>query len=737
MKEQTDKYSYAMEPFRPEDQPLGRSDLGGLSATAPLIDIGALAGLILRKWWIVLGGALVLGVLAAVYMMGKPDIFGSSAVVYVGQETERVLQIQAVTPDDFREMEELMTVEHSLASASVLLRVIEKNGLRDDPTFMGLDDDGKAYSDNMLVNFLGSRVQATLRRGTRLIDVHVEDTDAERARRIARSVVDEFMNMNYEQRLQATRRATESLVEESERLKERLEDSERDLQVYRQKHPDLPLENDDGIVVAKLRKLNDDLSVAKAERLRLATDVEQLEDIDRTNPEAILSLGTVAQKEEIVELQKAIDQKEAEFAKVQKRYGYKHPTYISLESELIELQLALHDNALAAGENMRKRHEAAIENEEKLAAAVESQNELLLGLNDSLMAMRALEREVESDRELYDAVQRRLKETHVTEGIQESHLRLVEEPMVADFPFKPRKKVIVALAFVFGGIMGVGLIFVLNLLDGSLRTVGQVERALGIPGLTTIPDGDFDDLSDAIAIRRDPNSRIAEAFRMLRTSLSFTGLQGPSRSVLFTSAGPDEGKSFSAMNYAVALASQGYRTLLIDADLRRPSLCKALLKEVESVGLSDHLSGTIEPGDACYSTDFENLYFLPSGTATANPAELLGDERFPRLLAEAYRWFDRIIIDSSPVGVVSDPVSIANCVQSVCLVVRAGKTQRKAAVKSCRFLQRAGAPLAGFVLNGSKDEQIQSYHAYQTQTQTQTVPRVVQPEPALAIYGNS
>lgn len=700
--------------------------------TAPAIDIGALAGMIFKKWWIVLGGALAIGVLALLYLMGKPPIYGSSAVVYVGQETERVLQIQAVTPDDFREMEELMTVEHSLASASVLLRVIEKNGLQTDPTFMGLNDDGNAYSDNMLVNFLGSRVQATLRRGTRLIDVHVEDTNAERARRIARSVVDEFMDMNYEQRLQATRRATESLVEESERLKERLEESERKLQLFRQEHPDLPLENDDGIVVAKLRKLNDDLSAAKAERLRLATDVEQLEKADLKDAETILRLGTVAQKEEIVELQKAIDQKEAEFARIEKRYGYKHPTYISIESELAELHLALHDNALAAGENMRKRYEAAVENEGKLAAAVGSQNNLLLGLNDSLMAMRALEREVESDRELYEAVQRRIKETHVTEGIQESHLRLVEEPMVADFPFKPRKKVIMGLALVFGGLIGTGVIVLMSLLDGSLRTVGQVERVLGIPGLTTIPTGEFGGLSEAIAIRQDSNSRVSEAFRMLRTSLSFTGLQGPSRSVLFTSASSNEGKSFCAMNYAVALASQGYRTLLIDADLRRPSLCKALLGEVESVGLSDHLSGTIEPGDACYSTDFENLYFLPAGTATSNPAELIGDERFPRLIAEAYRWFDRIIIDSSPVGVVSDAVSIANSVQSVCFVVRSGKTHRKAAVKACRFLQRAGVPLAGFVLNGARDEPINAYQTYQAQTASP----VVKHEPALAIYGN-
>jgi succinoglycan biosynthesis transport protein ExoP len=728
MKSLPDSYSYSTEPQRPSLQP--PVDTGAPESMLPVIDLGAMASLIVRKWWVVAISAILAAAAAAAYLVKQPDIYESHAVVYVGQESDRVLQIQAVSPGDFREMEELMTVEQSLASSSVLLRVVEANGLREDASFAPMDETGRPYSDNLLVQILGSRVQASLRRGTRLIDVFVEDTDPQRAQRIARSVVEEFTSMSYEQSLQATRRAKESLLDESTRLRERLEQSEQKLQSYRQQNPDLPLGNNESIVLAKLKKLNDDLSGSKSERLRLETDVEQLDRIDVRTPEAILRLGTVAEKDEIVELQKSINQKEAEFAKIQQRYAFKHPTYISIDTELSELREALRQNALAAGETIRKRYEAAKENEQKLFTAVESQNEQLLGLDDSLMGLRSLQRDVDSDRELFDAVQHRLKETSVSEGILESHLRLAEEPMVADFPMKPRKKLVLAMAFVLGCGIGAGLILLLDFLDSSVRTAGQVERALGVPALATIPETDSGGLEKGIAIRRDPNSRTAEAFRMLRTSLSFTGLQGPARSVLFTSAMPDEGKSFSALNYAAALASQGYRTLLIDADLRRPSLCKALLHEVESVGLSDHLSGTIDPGDACYSTEFENLFFLPSGKASPNPAELLGDERFPQLLAEAYRWFDRIIIDSSPVGVVSDAISVANCVQSVCLVVRAGKTPRKEALKACRYLQRSGAPLAGFVLNGCEDSpRFQGYY-------TETMPQAVPQQPALAAYGN-
>jgi polysaccharide biosynthesis transport protein len=231
-----------------------------------------------------------------------------------------------------------------------------------------------------------------------------------------------------------------------------------------------------------------------------------------------------------------------------------------------------------------------------------------------------------------------------------------------------------------------------------------MEKISGLPALTSIPDSKRKDLEKVSVLISDPGSYEAEAFRSLRTALSFLGPEKERKTTLFTSANPAEGKTYCSFNYAVALAQTGLRTLLIDADLRRPNLSKLVPSEAKAHGLTTCLAqgatiGDCSIADCSRQTSIENLFILPAGGRASKPAELLASCNFANLLNEAALHFDRIVLDSAPINAVSDTQLIAKEVDSVCFVVRARKTPQRAIVRACTLLAQAGSHPDGIVFN--------------------------------------
>jgi polysaccharide biosynthesis transport protein len=354
-----------------------------------------------------------------------------------------------------------------------------------------------------------------------------------------------------------------------------------------------------------------------------------------------------------------------------------------------------------------KQYDAASEGEAKLQKSLKEQEQKAMELNRIAIPYNVLQRDVESDRALYESVTLRLKETYVTEGIDNAPFRVIEEPLVASSPSKPRKKFILALALILGMVVGVGTVAGRDAIDGSLRTVDEAESYLQLPALASIPDRK--DTTGRVSFKKSdghslvlvdsPASPEAEAFRTLRTSISLLGKESEFRSFLFTSAIPSEGKTFVALNFALSLAQQGLETVIIDADLREPRVKTALLGKGEDLGLTDLLSGQIDLHDAVRATQHDNLIVLPAGRRAPDPAKLLGNKQFEDVVASLLREFDRVVIDSPPVNAVSDALLVAASADATCLVVRAGKTPKRAIRRALNQLQVAHASLAGFVFN--------------------------------------
>ncbi|HQZ28852.1 MAG TPA: polysaccharide biosynthesis tyrosine autokinase, partial [Verrucomicrobiales bacterium] len=343
-----------------------------------------------------------------------------------------------------------------------------------------------------------------------------------------------------------------------------------------------------------------------------------------------------------------------------------------------------------------KGYHRAVDHEKKLRETVQEQKLKLIEVDGVMKEFRTLARSVEAASSTYERLLDRINDTEVTEHVDETVVRTFSEPLVSLKPVSPKKTIIVAVAGVFGSMVGLALVTLLGLLDRTLNSRKQVESTLGLSVLAEIPRA-FEknwELEDSIFVTRDPGSLVSESFRSLRTSLS---AHAP-RSVMITSPSPGEGKSFCAANLAVLQANMGYRTLLIDADFCRPRMASIFIDPIRG----KPGEGALAAQNMCQETVFKNLYLLSCGRFTSNTGEPMNSEIFAQMLNESYASFDCVIIDTSPINVVSDGLTYSRHADAVVLVVKAGETNADSARRAMRELQRMRSALVGTVLNGTQ-----------------------------------
>lgn len=685
-----------------------------------------------RAWLIAL---CTIGVvlLAGAYLVRTPKTFASRSTIMVEQQESKVVNIQDVTQDDLKALEVMKTVEQSLTTDALMLRVVKANNLASNPAFLP-QQDGQHYTEDELIRALSERITVRLRRGTRLIDITAESRDPGLAKQLAQSVVDEFVRQGFDQRIGVSQEANQFLVQEAQRLRAKLEKSERDLQDYREKNHAVSLEDKQNIVVETLKDLNAKLNDARSSRMKLESDFAQAKELAGRDPSGLLVLASVSDSPSVLEAKKRVADEEAQIASLSRRYRAEHPKFIQAQSELAQTKAELNKTILKAGESIAAAYETARVNEQKLEESLRSQEKLSFELNKIAIPYSGLAREVESDRALYESIVTRLKETDVTKTLDKSPIRIVEPARIPVKPVRPRKLLILAGSLAAGFGFGVSLALLLQALDGSLKTVDETERALNLHVIAAIPrlaSAKSGEVNWALPTVGDPYSPAAEAFRSLRTVLSLKEPTGR-QVLLFTSAAPGEGKTFSSVNCAVALAQQGHRTLLIDADLRRPSIAKVLRLNPDHPGLAEHLAGTGTLSAVVQESGIEHLSVLAAGSTVRNPGELLSAANLERLWQEPlFASFERIIFDTAPVAAVSDALTLVRHATAVCLVVRAAVTPAKIVQRAAAALTSAGAHEMTVVLNALPADSRSAYYyytaAYERPTAESATPLVRQP----------
>jgi capsular exopolysaccharide synthesis family protein len=671
------------------------------SAAETQPDAHHLMQVLLDRIWIIALCVVVASLAAAVYLRRAPRIYQATATVQVEQQEQKVMsKLEPVMQEDLKSDQVLNTIVQKLRSRPLLEQVLESNRLDLNPAFLGPLEDPPPDKE-ALVRRLDLMVKTSLRRNTRLVDVTVSGTDPALTALIANSVVGEFSSQDFDWRNNSKRTASSYLQEETTRLKTKLELSEQSLQKYREEVGSVSIQQGENSLTPKLLLYNNNLTESRAEMLRLKAVSEQINALTNRLDD-LLTLPQIATEPALVESRKAHALATATFAATQMRYKEKHPKYQQAAQQLEEARRTLTKDALRLPDTYRMAYEAAQSTAKNAEAAMKEAEQEALRLSSQAIRFNLLLREVESDRALYTSLVNRVSETSLSTDLRAEKIRIMQPAIVPRVPSSP-KVMLILVAGVMAGLMG-GLVIVFGLhsLDRSIQSVDQAEAALGVPVLNVIPrlkgiktDG------PRLVTGEESNHAGAEAFRTLRTALSMLGRAEERRTFLFTSTVPQEGKTFTSINYAASLAQQGLKTLVVDADLRRPSVEEYLTgDDGHHPGLTEYLTGQKKLDELLQTIDgHPNFFWMAAGKQAPNPAELLAQNALKDFLAEALQRFDRVVVDSAPVTAVSDTLTIAASCQTTVLVIRSHVTPRKPIQRTLQLLKKAGGNVCGVVLN--------------------------------------
>ncbi len=644
------------------------------------------------------------------YSARQSKIFRSKAVIEVTADEVSPLKFDETRPQEYKNQDALQTIVANFRSRTFLKKVVEKHGFATDPVFT---KGARDLTSDDLIDRLLRVTQVGIRKDTRLIDITGESGDPQTAQKLAQSLADEFLSTLMEQRASTSRVAVKFLMDEAENLKARLQHSEEALQAYKESHGSVSLEEKQDTVVSKLKDQNTKLTDTKAARLRLEADYRKTTEC-AGSVEQLLTITSVSEAPAVVECRQQLATAETKLSTLLPQYTEKHPKMIQARAQLQDARAALKSAVLKMPGVIRASYEAAVVTERNFEMALKDQEKAALSLNRQAIPYNVLFRDVETDRALYEAILKRLKEADIAKGVELTNVRIFEPAQLPAGPASPNRLKVTLLSILGGLALGVALSFGLHLLDHSLKTVDQAERVTGLSVIGAIPHGEkgIKSKNDIILIN-DPKSVMAEAFRSFRVSLQMVAKRKDGGVFLFTSAMSAEGKTFSAIHMAVALAQQGLNTLIIDVDLRAPKIADIFGCDPHSPGVTDTLmSGKFD--ELHYQkTGIEHLSLMPAGTRIINPAELLSGSAFGKLVNSAAARFPAIIIDSAPIHAVSDTLLLVEHVDWVCLVARAGSTSANAVQRARAQLELAGAKIAGLALNQlPKDGGVGYYYYY-------------------------
>jgi succinoglycan biosynthesis transport protein ExoP len=533
-------------------------------------------------------------------------------------------------------------------------------------------------------------------RNTRLVEIRYTSTDPVFAAEAANAVAAAYIQQSMELKLNTSKEAGDFLTERLAEQRSAVEASERALQEFKERNGAVTIaEGSSSISLQRLTDLNAALIRAKTERISKASLFNQLQSMQAAG--TIDTFPAVLSNDYIQGLKTNLAQLQRDQAQLSERYGENHPEMIKIRSAVQAAGAKLTGEIAKVVEGVNSEYRAALAQEQSLQSALNAQRAEALGQNKMSVTYSVLQREADSNRQIYESLLQQAKETGISGERRATNVRVVDHAEVPGGPISPNLRADMTFAFVAGLLLAIGLAFGTEYLDNRIKTPQELKAQLGIPFLGMVP---------TVPADKHPNPRVdngvpqnfAEAFKSVRTNVLFSSADEGMRTLVITSAGPGEGKSLVASNLGLALAQAGQRVLLIDADMRRPRVHE-IFGGAQEPGLSNVLAGNAKTNEAVRKSGTAGLWLLPAGHIPPNPAELLGSRRYADFIGSLGVHFDWVLIDTPPVMVVADSSIVSNQSSGVLFVVRADHTSRHAVRAAVEQLEAANAHLIGSVLN--------------------------------------
>jgi succinoglycan biosynthesis transport protein ExoP len=693
-------------PPRPEMA--GRDDAADWSDdSAPALDLRAVWSTVFRNRYVmiaIVAAAILLGVVSVLVM---PRIYTARASVQIDQQVAKVLGTEDTEPvvsgvdaDRF-----LQTQVDVLKSRAMAGRVAERLGLAANDKFLErmtgstVTPDPKAGTRlDRVIDTLERNLSIDMRRNSRVVGIFFTSRDPALAAEVANSFASNYIEGNIQRKFSTSAYSREFLQTQLGLAKGRLEESERTLIAYsrqaqlidataggRQAGTDGPR----SLVTANLVQLNTSYAEAEAARVQARQRWEQA----RATP--LMSLPEVLTNEAIQRLVQKRAESVAEMNELRQRLKPEHPTVEQASAELAELDVQIRTLARSVLESIRNQYLTAERQHQALEAQVNVLKSATLNEQDRGVRYNILKREVDTNRQLYESLLQRYKEVSAESGIATNNVTVVDTAEAPRKPTSPRPLINLALALLGGIALALAYAFGREYLDDAIRDPQDIEAKLNLPVLGVVPEREDGAPLEAL---EDAKSDIAEAYHSIRTSIELSSNQGVPRSIVITSSSKSEGKSTSSFALARDFALLDRKVLLIDADLRRPSLHRLFNMTLAERGLSTALARLGSVDDAIVPTGVRNLSFLPSGPLPPDPASLFAGSAISEQLQYLMEKFDVVVIDGPPVLALADATQLSAAAHATVFVTEAGGAHFGQVRNAISRLQRAGGHLIGVIV---------------------------------------
>lgn len=701
---------------------------------------------IIFKWkWVVITFFLVVVVTVAIRTFLARPVYKSTCQITIEKDNPNILSIQEVLQMDTSQTDYHQTQVNILRSKSLANEVIMRIDLEQSPEFKA----PKKKSEPGWIDAVKDRIKATKTwvksffitekekkeefltkedaiysplvgaylgrlkiepiRSTQLINISFVGYNPAIITKITNEHARAYIDKNLDLKFQAAQDAISWLGKKLGDIKNRLTEAEDILQNFKEKEDIISLGDimslstkGDSIIYQKVSELNSALTAAKIKRLNLEATQNRLKQIEK-RPEMIESFPKIIDNSLINNFKASLAALLREKSELADKYGNKHPTMVTLNTKIKHQKDKIVEEIFKVAKSMTTRYEIAFAQEKSLYAELEREKDKAKALTRKSIQFSVLQREVESNKQIYNTLLTRMKETSLTSGLNTSNIKIIDWADASFSPIKPNKKRNILLAIIVGLAMGVGMAFFLEYMNDSIESPEYIEKHLGIPFLGHLehiknPGEGSKETKWELFARDDPNSTASEAMRNIRTNISFR-LKGKScQSFSVVSANSGEGKSFFAINIAMLFASMGKKTVVVDGDMRKSRINE--LADIErSPGLSDALTGKVSFASIIKSVLTPNLYILASGTKPPNPAELLTSHKINEFNEKLSNAFDIVIYDTPPITSVTDPLILSQIAGNVVMLIKGSQTKKNVLRRCVKQLSEFDIRILGTVLN--------------------------------------
>ncbi len=675
--------------------------------------------LIGRKYiWLVLVCALLGTGAGYIENATSPSEYRSAANIEITQDTADQFRMDTGGGYDsgYIDVAKLDTEIAILKSSTLAMATIESLHLDKNKDFLppGSNyafDLSKIRDRHALIGIFEGGLAAERYGHTNILELSFTARNPQLAADICNTLIANYVEHNFSQNYAATQQVSDWLQRQLGDLRKRLEASQEHMLTVQKDIGLVGIDQTQSIVLSRLVDISHDVTAAESQRLVAEAKLITMQSAP------VDVLATLSGDPVLMSLKERMSSLQAEYANLNAKYGDKNPRLLELRSEMAEVTEATKREQGTVIARAQEEVNAAKQNQDALQRRLDQEKSSAYMGNSKAVEYSLARREYESNRSLYDGLQQRLQEAGIIAGLHSTNIRKIDPADAPDFPSSPRKSVNLTLGLLSG--LGIGLLlsFLVEALDTNIKTIYDIEERLGLPMLGVVPQVDTKLLSPETFVRDATSpipgawSRLAEAYRSLRTTILLSRAGTPPQVILISSAKPSEGKTSITTLESIVFALNGARVLLIDSDLRRPSV-HLRFRIANKVGLTSVLTGKAGLEEAIVPVAaLPALHLLPAGPIAPMPAELLGSLQMQRLVEGLRANYDFILIDTPPVLTVTDAAVLVSVSDGVVLVLRYGQATRNVVARASEILLRSGAHLLGVVLN-AVDLQSSDYAEY-------------------------